>query len=214
MTDNSVFDSDALFLESTNLTLLARASSDDQRAWKLLVGLYLPLIYSRVRRRKGFNAQDAENICQEVLTSVARSLPKFRRQRDGSFRNWLYVITDNKCKDFLKKVNVAPAQGGSGAHEIIQSVEDNFDASEDEDNVCLGDKALVMRQAMLIVKEKLKDKKWQIYWDVVVEGRDRRDTAKEYEVSIDTVYNTISRTNRKIKEVFQDLIDDDFYPAE
>ena len=115
----------------------------------------------------------------------------------------------------MKKVNVAPAQGGTGAYEIIQSVEDRFDVSEEDDeNACLGDKALVMRQAMLIVKEKLKDKKWQIYWDVVVEGRDRRDTAEEYEVSIDTVYNTISRTNKKIKEVFQDLIDDDFYPAE
>lgn len=211
MTERNVSNSD--HLESTNVSLLARVRSNEGVAWELLVELYAPVIYARCRQRWGLKPSDAENVGQEVFKSVSKSISGFRRKREGSFRKWLRVIIDNKCKDHFRKNPVAVGEGGSKWHDVIRSVPAPIDNDLEGSNAPeIGEKAILMRQAMKMVQDEFSPRDWKIFWDIAVEDRDRKDTATKYDVSDNVVYLAISRIRKRLKLVFEDLLDDDIYP--
>jgi len=212
MTEKNVSNSNNL--ESTNVSLLARVRSNEGVAWEILVELYAPMIYSRCRNHWGLKPADAENVGQEVFKSVSNSISRFRRQREGSFRKWLRVIIDNKCKDHFRKnpVGVGVGEGGTKGQIAIESVPDRIDDLLEESNAEVGEKSILMRQAIKMVQDEFSSRDWKIFWDIAVEERDRRDTAEKYEVSDNVVYLAISRIKKRLKVVFEDLLDDDIYP--
>ena len=213
MTEKRVYDSGGL--ESTNISLLARVKSNEEPAWEMLVELYAPMIYSRCRRVYKLEPSDAENVGQEVFKSVANSISNFRRQREGSFRKWLRIIIDNKCKDFFRKNRIANAEGGSVAKKLIEEVPDDFDYEKlDDEETELGEKAMLMRQAMKLVQDEFSPRDWKIFWDIAIEDRDRGDTAAKYDVPVNIVYLAISRIRKRLKVIFEGLLDDDIYPCE
>jgi RNA polymerase sigma-70 factor (ECF subfamily) len=180
----------------------------------MLVELYAPMIYSRCRRVHRLGPGEAENVGQEVFKAVARSVAKFRRQREGSFRKWLRVIIDNKCTDHFRKQNVV-AEGGSVAQQRFQAMPDPLASHEaDEGNAELGEKATLMRQAMKLVQNEFSERDWKIFWDIAVEDKDRQDTAQKFLVSDNVVYLAISRIRKRLKLIYEDLLDDDIFPGE
>ncbi|MFS0863592.1 sigma-70 family RNA polymerase sigma factor [Fredinandcohnia sp. 179-A 10B2 NHS] len=52
--------------------------------------------------------QVAEDITQEVFIACYKSLGHFRK--DCSYKNWIYKININKCKDFLKGKWLVPKE--------------------------------------------------------------------------------------------------------
>ena len=200
-------------LESTNVTLLEQVRNNEGVAWEILVELYAPMIYSRCRHHWGLEPADAENVGQEVFKSIARSISSFRRKREGSFRKWLRVIIDNQCKDHFRKDNLAVAAGGTKAQVVIEAVADNIDNEPLSDSQTeVGEKAILMRQAMKMVQDEFSTRDWKIFWDIAIEDKDRQDTAEKYEVTDNVVYLAISRIRKRLKIVFEDLLDDDIYP--
>jgi len=214
MTERNVMKSDAL--ESTNISLLARVQSNEEPAWEMLVELYAPMIYSRCRRVHNMEPGEAENVGQEVFKSVLRSIRKFRRRREGSFRKWLRVIIDNKCTDHFRKAKVGVAEGGSVAQIRIEAVPDPLAELSEHDSEVeeLSEKASLMRQAMKMVQNEFSARDWKIFWDVAIEERDRGDTAEKYGATTNSVYLAISRIRARLKEIFEDLLDDDIFPGE
>ena len=65
-----------------------------QLAFSVLAERYREVVVRRCRHRLG-NAHDAQDVAQEVLLRVYRSLGGFRSQ--ASFRTWLLVIVENEC---------------------------------------------------------------------------------------------------------------------
>jgi len=212
MTERNVSNSDDL--ESTNVSLLARVRSNEGPAWEILVELYAPMIYSRCRYQWGLKPADAENVGQEVFKSVSRSISRFRRRREGSFRKWLRIIIDNKCRDHFRKTTEV-AEGGSIANDLLTRVVDEIDNERLEEGATeLGEKAILMRQAMKMVQGEFSARDWNIFWDIAIEDKDRKDTAQKFEVSDNVVYLAISRIRKRLKTVFEDLLDDDIYPKD
>lgn len=77
----------------------------DKKSLEILIRRYLRPIYSFVYRYVG-NAQDAEDITQEVFIKVWRNLKKFDQQK--SFKTWIFAITKNASIDFLRKKKTIP----------------------------------------------------------------------------------------------------------
>ncbi len=75
------------------------------------------------------NAEDAEEITQDVFVSVYHSLGKFRQQ--SGIKTWIYRITINKSLDFLKakkrKKRFAMVFSIFGADQAIIHEPVNFD---------------------------------------------------------------------------------------
>jgi RNA polymerase sigma-70 factor (ECF subfamily) len=61
---------------------VARADASD---WSQFQAMYEPLILRWIGRIPGMS-NDAGDVAQEVLLVVVRELPRFVRQREGSFR--------------------------------------------------------------------------------------------------------------------------------
>lgn len=66
------------------------------------------------------NAEDAEDIAQEVFVSVYKSLSKFRS--DSKIYTWIYRIAINKTYDFFRKKKI-----DLELNEEILNIEDNSD---------------------------------------------------------------------------------------
>ena len=90
-------------METTHLSLLQRAKDEmGSTTWKDFFDLYSHLIDSWLRRR-GLQAQDIEDVRQEVLTVVIRELPNFEHNgRTGAFRAWLRLATANRLRQFWR----------------------------------------------------------------------------------------------------------------
>ena len=94
-------------MKLTSLGLLERlkvarpAVSD----WNRLHGVYLPLIQRWLDRVPGLG-DDSADLAQEVLIVVFREVPRFDRQREGSFRAWLRQVTVNKIRNYGGKLRI------------------------------------------------------------------------------------------------------------
>ncbi len=85
--------------------LIAYYLNGQENALELLIKRYLRPIYSFVYRLVG-NAQESEDITQEVFVRAWRNLKKFDQRK--SFKTWLFSIAKNASIDSLRKKKAIP----------------------------------------------------------------------------------------------------------
>jgi len=88
----------------TRRSLLTRLKKwDDQKSWLEFFNTYWKLIYG-VARHAGLHEDEAQDIVQETMISVARQLPCFEyNSARGSFKSWLFLITRRRIADHLRR---------------------------------------------------------------------------------------------------------------
>ena len=92
--------------EMTEAELIAHAQQGGERAFEELVRRYEGKVF-RLARRIVANAEDAHDLAQEVFVGAFQTLHRVDPTR--RFESWLYTITVNKCRTFLKRRrSVAP----------------------------------------------------------------------------------------------------------
>src|SRR5579871_2417597 len=127
--------------DETSLSLLERIKGNDAQAWQRLLNLYRPLILHWCARWQVRGA-DAEDVTQEVLHAVARSIGTYQREQDGKtrkFRHWLGGITRNKLGDFFRRRSQqAEAQGGSAVYQWFQEVPEPELLDDEADAAAIG----------------------------------------------------------------------------
>ena len=109
-------------MPTTSLTLLERIQHQaqsvngtirrDDEAWGRLVELYTPLLF-HWSLRTGLNETESEDLVQEIFGVLLTKLQSFERQRDGSFRKWLQVVTVRKCLEHFRRKQLPVANGNS-----------------------------------------------------------------------------------------------------
>ncbi len=85
-------------------TLIQKAARGDELSFEKLVKEHQNLVYNVALRLCG-NREDALDVSQEAFIKAWRALPKFRFE--CSFSTWMYRITVNAAKDYIKKENSA-----------------------------------------------------------------------------------------------------------
>jgi len=79
--------------------LLRKVRQRDEKAFQEIVELYRDRVYNLTFRMMG-NAEDAEDVAQEVFISVFKNIYSFRG--DAKFSTWLYRVAANHCKNRIK----------------------------------------------------------------------------------------------------------------
>jgi RNA polymerase sigma factor (sigma-70 family) len=88
----------------TRRSLLSRLRNwDDQESWRIFFDTYWKLIYTAARRA-GLTEPEAEDVVQETVISVLKSMADFEyRSTNGSFKSWLLKLTAWRIGDQLRR---------------------------------------------------------------------------------------------------------------
>jgi RNA polymerase sigma-70 factor, ECF subfamily len=193
-------------MNETRQSLLFRAQTGEENAWKDLTGLYRPLIINWLNRQ-GVPARDLEDLSQDILLSVVKHLPTFQHSGNrGAFRSWLRTIVRSRTTDYWRAVNAgAQASGGSGATAALQEMEDpnsdlNRQWDEEHDNY-------VLDCLLELVEEEFEPTTLQSFRRLALEGASGAEVAGELGMSVAAVYGAKSRVLQRIRQEAEGLID-------
>lgn len=195
--------------QSTSASLLLRIQSDDQLAWRRLVELYSPLVYSWCRR-SGLPEEAAGDVLQEVFLAVAKSIKNFRRDRpDDSFRGWLRIIARNKVLDlYREQAKQQLGRGGSTALGKLMQLPDNATpleppTAEEED----AERSILYQRALKLLQGSFEEKTWKAFWRCAVDGCPSPDVAEELGMTAGAVrqakYKVLKRLNTELGDLVQ-----------
>jgi RNA polymerase sigma-70 factor, ECF subfamily len=193
-------------MNETRQSLLLRARTGEQDAWKDLADLYRPLIIGWLNRQ-GVPAVDLEDLSQDVLLSVVKNLPTFEHSgHRGAFRAWLRTIVCSRTTDYWRAADAsAPARGGSGATAALQQIADpdsdlNRQWDEEHDRYvldCLLD----------LVEAEFEPATLRAFRRLALDGAKGAEVAGELGQTVAAVYVAKSRVLKRIRQEAEGLID-------
>ncbi len=103
-------------MDEVERELIERSRAGDREAFRGLVEKYHRPILSTVYRLVGSRfQQDLEDIAQEILIKIHKSLHKFDFDRGTKFSTWLFTFVRNHCFDVLKKRRLPTRSFGGSA---------------------------------------------------------------------------------------------------
>lgn len=189
----------------TSVSLLERIRHRDGDAWERFVELYCPLVYDACRRCH-VQPADADDIAQEVLQSVARSIGGFQKQNaTDTFRGWLYRIVQNKVRDHFRKG--AAQLAGQGGTDFKLALDQWPDANPDDSISEITGPDPALKQALELVRAEFQDRTWAAFWKMTVEGQSAADVATDLGMTANNVRQAKFRVLQRVRAEFGDLIE-------
>lgn len=185
---------------TTHTTLLARlADGQDQPAWREFCDRYGDLIrgYSR---RIGVRPNDTEDVLQDTLIELTKSLPKFEYDpAQGKFRNYLRTIVRRAAYRRFRQNSSGPPQS---------SLEDVADPASGEEDAVWEDewRQHHLRCAMKTIDVEFNEADRTAFRLYVVAQREAAETARELGLSIDQVYQAKSRIVKRLTQLVEQQI--------
>lgn len=187
-------------LPETRESLILRLQDPgDVMAWNEFASIYSPVVF-RVALSRGFQRADAENIVQEVLLSVARSVaPWLKRTDRGRFRAWLLRIAKNSACDLITAKATRPlGKDGDEAQRLIAQLADRSSLSSKLD---FEHEREVFQWAAGQVRESTATQTWQAFWLTQVEGLSVQEVAQRLQTRVGNIYVARCRIMARIKDL-------------
>ncbi|MCF8261417.1 MAG: sigma-70 family RNA polymerase sigma factor [Melioribacteraceae bacterium] len=161
--------------------------SGDESAFSELVHKHKEKVRNLVFLTLG-DTEYVDDISQDVFISVYHKLGDFRFQ--SKFTTWLYRVTVNKCKDYLRKKKV---------RSIFVPIKDN----EHELRVGSGTDNMDIPQLVRRAIEKLPDKLKVPLILRDIDGFSYKEIAEQLECEVGTVKSRIFRARENLKFILE-----------
>ncbi len=136
------------------------------------------------------NSALVDDIAQDVFITIYRNLKHFRFE--SQFTTWLYRITVNKCKDYIRRMNV---------RKIFSPLDEGVEVSEYPSPVENKDISKIVTEAISQLPVKLRMP--LILKDI--EGFSYQEISETLNCEMGTVKSRIFRGREKLKEILQPL---------
>lgn len=153
----------------TRRSLLVQIQDVSQQvAWHEFATIYQPLVY-RLARRHGLQHADAQDLTQDVFTTVQGAIHRFDPDSEtGSFRGWLFRIARNLMINFLTRQK---EPRGSGDTRMLQLLHEHaVEQSEAATEFDLEYRREVFAWAADQARSHFADDTWQAFWRTGVDG--------------------------------------------
>jgi RNA polymerase sigma-70 factor, ECF subfamily len=190
----------------TSFSLLDRlkVAGPEASDWNRLQGIYLPLIERWLGRVPGLGDESAD-LVQEVLVVVFREIPRFERQREGSFRAWLRKVTVNKVLNYRRQRHLRPAVGLDPADGFLERLSDpNGDLAREWDRD--HDKHVV-EKLLAVVQSDFTPTTWEAFRRFGIDEVPAGRVAEELGLSENAVILAKSRVLKRLREEAGDLLE-------
>jgi RNA polymerase sigma-70 factor (ECF subfamily) len=200
----------------TRYSLLSRLQDwGDQESWRDFFDTYWRLIYT-VALKSGLSEPEAQDVVQETVISVAKDIPKFKRDRNlGSFKSWLWNITRWRIADQLKKRQPAerlPCSVRSMSHASEEEpAEDSSEEIAEPDSSGIAAlweqewKSNLFKAALTRVKRQVKEEHYQIFDLYVLKEWPAAKVARLLGVSLGQVYIAKHRVASMVRKELKAL---------
>jgi RNA polymerase sigma-70 factor (ECF subfamily) len=191
----------------TSVSLLDRlkAAGPDDADWLRFQDIYLPLLRQWLGRVPGLG-DEASDLAQEVLLVVIRELPRFERQREGSFRAWLRQVTVNKVWSQGKRRRRQPDPGQRDATDryFEQLADPHGDLAQQWDR---DHDQHVFQKLLALVQPDFSATAWEAFCRFGRQGQPAAQVAEELGVSVNAVLQAKSRILRRLRQEAGNLLD-------
>lgn len=193
-------------MATDDLTLVERARTGDQRAFRMLVERYQRKVYA-VALGMLKNKEDARDVSQEAFVKVYRYLEHFKG--DSSFYTWLYRITVNISIDVMRRK-------GHGRTEDVE-FDERMEMDTAEANLgALGSRLGTNPQKSMLRKElaekiqaaieQVPEKHRAILLLREVEGMSYDDLARTLKIPKGTVMSRLFHARVKVQQILSEYL--------
>jgi RNA polymerase sigma-70 factor (ECF subfamily) len=129
----------------TDEELVARAVAGDSDSFNQLIKRWERPIYALAYRVIGRD-EDARDVCQEAFLRAFRALPGFKGQ--AKFSSWLYRITLNLCRDWIRRQKRTPVVSPPDGVDIVELASEQGPVESIEDLVARSQLSATVAEAM------------------------------------------------------------------
>ncbi len=194
--------SDNEFPETRGSLLLQVQSGEDPQAWEEFVAIYRPILY-RLARRRGLQDADAEDLAQQVLVSVARSIESWK-QRDESvrFRHWLRKVAKNEILNALSRGPKDRGAGSTSVHEWLQQQGGENPLSDDFE---LEYRRELFFRAAALVQSEITSDSWKVFELAVIENIPIEQVAASLDKSVGAAYAVRGRVMKRLRQRIEEM---------
>jgi RNA polymerase sigma-70 factor (ECF subfamily) len=134
----------------TDEELVARSVGGDLDSFNQLVVRWERPIYALAYRVIG-REEDARDVCQEAFLRAFRGLAAFKGQ--AKFSSWLYRITLNLCRDWIRRQKRTPVVQAPEGIDLIEMAAEQEPAESIEELVARRDLSRAVAKAMAMLPE-------------------------------------------------------------
>lgn len=192
----------------TRISLIFRASHGDEASWKNLTELYRPLLLNWLRHH-GVPTQDVDDVTQDILLSLVKSLPSFEHNgNQGAFRTWLRTIVVKRVMDY-RRASLGRLRDLDRAREAGLSLHGEQGAASRSELERLWDREhdhYVVRCVVELVRTQFEPLTFRAFSRQVFDGVRPSQVAEELGLSLASVYAAKSRVMRLVRQQAEGLI--------
>jgi RNA polymerase sigma-70 factor, ECF subfamily len=187
---------------NTQSLLIANIQSPENReAWAEFVQIYRPVIY-RMARRRGMQDADAQDLSQDVLLRISKSIEGWVPQEGVRFRHWLRKVASNAIVTAVTKSKPRGIVNGSAAEQILAETPETSAVTTELQDECFREQYL---RAAAIVKVDVSPATWAAFEQTVIQGQSCEDAAESLGKSLGTIYAARSRILKRLQIEVQRL---------
>ncbi len=134
----------------TDEELVARSQRGDVDSFNELIIRWERPIYALAYRVIGRD-EEARDVCQEAFLRAFRALPGFKGQ--AKFSSWLYRITLNLCRDWIRRQRRAPVSQMPEDTDVLEMAAARGPVESIEDLVARRELSAVVEEAMAVLPD-------------------------------------------------------------
>jgi RNA polymerase sigma-70 factor, ECF subfamily len=188
-------------MTTTSESLLQRlGDQQDSVAWNRFVALYTPLIFYW-GRQVGLQPDDASDLVQDVLATIARRINTFRYDKSKSFRSWLRAVTLNQFRmNLRKKRRFEITERDSLLAQIpdARTLESTWDRSYQVE---------LLKRGMLLLRGDFTEKTWTALSELVTGHASVEEVAAKHGLSVWTLYSARGRLLKRLRSILDGLLE-------
>ena len=140
----------AIRMTRTDEELVARSLRGDADSFSELIQRWERPIYALAYRQIG-REEDARDVCQETFLRAYRALSGFRGQ--AKFSSWLYRITLNLCRDWLRRERRTPVMQAPEDVDLMDLAAAREPSETVEDRIARTDLVRAVERALALLPE-------------------------------------------------------------
>src|SRR4029079_2305114 len=134
----------------TDEELVARSRTGDTESFNQLILRWERPIYALAYRVIG-REEEARDVCQEAFLRAFRALPGFKGQ--AKFSSWLYRITLNLCRDWIRRQRRAPVSQMPEDTDVLEMAAARGPVESIQDLVARRELSAVVEEAMALLPD-------------------------------------------------------------